>query len=99
MVSEFTKRSLTGGTDQLPALSGVASVMHSALGSDSSTSYLAGLWSHDLAYRDTRIELRREAAGSITYIQDISWEMVLFSKDPYSRVAGGTLTFLGLIKE
>ncbi|KAK3942878.1 heterokaryon incompatibility protein-domain-containing protein [Diplogelasinospora grovesii] len=48
LVQEYTKRSLTKKhVDKLPALSGIARVVHAGLGRDN-TLYRAGLWTHDL---------------------------------------------------
>ena len=43
-VSEFSTRSLTGASDKLPAIAGLANMFHRPkLGA-----YMAGLWEHDL---------------------------------------------------
>lgn len=44
IVSEYSKKELTNETDVLPALSGLASLIHSATGDQ----YLAGIWRLDL---------------------------------------------------
>ncbi|KAL2115194.1 hypothetical protein VTJ04DRAFT_10857 [Mycothermus thermophilus] len=48
LVELFSHRDLTYAKDRLPALSGIARLVHSHL--PSSTRYLAGLWSIDMAY-------------------------------------------------
>lgn len=44
VVQEYTKRDLSVATDRLPALGGMARIIHMQLGSD----YLAGIWAVDL---------------------------------------------------
>jgi hypothetical protein len=46
LINNFTQRSLTFGTDKLPALSGIAQRLHAVIGGD----YLAGIWSNDIKY-------------------------------------------------
>ncbi|KAF2103135.1 hypothetical protein NA57DRAFT_52667 [Rhizodiscina lignyota] len=45
VVSDYTSRNLTLGTDKLPALAGIAAIFKSAFGNDG---YLAGLWKSSL---------------------------------------------------
>ncbi|KAL9609931.1 MAG: hypothetical protein Q9167_005327 [Letrouitia subvulpina] len=45
LVNEYSKKELTKETDILPALSGLASLFHTATGGDQ---YLAGIWRRDL---------------------------------------------------
>ncbi len=44
IVSAYTRRRLTFDSDKLPAFSGIAEILHQALGGD----YLAGIWTRDL---------------------------------------------------
>jgi hypothetical protein len=51
VLGEFTRRALTNKQDKLPALSGIAKVIHHGLNSPPpgfDTTYRAGLWAHDL---------------------------------------------------
>jgi hypothetical protein len=75
VLQEFTKRFLTKSTDKLPALSGVAKVVHRAFSSDASISYLAGLWSHDMprALLWKTLEIRPDTIGGELTGPSWSW--------------------------
>ncbi|KAH8898892.1 HET-domain-containing protein [Thozetella sp. PMI_491] len=125
VLQEFTKRSLTDSNDKLPALSGISTVIHRALGSEDYTTYRAGLWSHDAPRallwrsfgprpggpsrlngpswswisRDARIFPAREEKSTLTDITNVKWEVPISGTDPYGRIQGGTVSFVGYIQE